>query len=164
MKCKLFSNISRMTTGFCIGILCVTLTVLGLRLTVFSDMAATPENSTSNLLSSEADGYQMNSKVYFSNAGAKGDVFITNLSAENLIKVDFVLADDPDTIILSTGLIKPGVLISSTKMNANGKKLEDGSYECIAQISAYDPEVLTKPLINAEQDIEVFIGNKPSES
>ena len=45
MKRKLYSNMKRMTSLFCVAIVCLTLTSLLLRLTVFSDLAITASAS-----------------------------------------------------------------------------------------------------------------------
>lgn len=160
MQTKLYGNIKRMTTVFGVGILCVTVSVAALRLTVFSDMAAAPSETISNMYSSEEDGYQLNSKVYFSNAKAKGDVYISNLSAENLMQVDIVLAETQESI-LNTGLISSGVSINTAFMNTTGQQLEDGVYPCIANITSYSPDDVKKAIGTATVEIDVYIGEKP---
>lgn len=160
MNYKLYPNMKRMTTAFCIGIFCVTLSVLTLRLTVFSDVAEKPEQSASNLLSSEKDEYRINGKIYFSSSTSKGDVFITNLSTENLIRVDITLEDTGESI-LYTGFINPGDSLNSTTMNPVGQQLENGVYACVAQVSAYSQDDIKTVIGSAEMQVEVYIGEKP---
>lgn len=161
MKCKLFPNIKQLTLFFWIGIACMTLSVLTLRLTVFSDMAAVPEPMASDILLNEKDGYQINSKVYFAASDAKGDVFIANMEANPYnIKVDITLVGSGDSI-LSTSFIKPGDTREHLRMNPSGQKLQSGVYDCIAEISAHNPTDL-KRVGSVQVPIQVAIGEKPS--
>lgn len=159
MNIKLFPNIKRMTSMFCVGILCVTLSVLTLRLTVFSDMAAAPQN-TSSLLSSEQDGYSINSKIYFSSAKGKGDVFISNLEGNKYIIQVSVTPKDKDEAIIATGFLNPGVSIGATRMTPAGQKLKDGVYDCVAEISAHNLNDLKK-VGSVMVNVQVYIGVKP---
>lgn len=160
MSRKLYSNLKRMTTGFCIGIFCVTVSVLALRLTVFSDIATAPSNSSnSSLISSQHGDYQINSKIYFSSATSKADLFITN-SSENLIKIDIV-ENSSGRSVLSTGLIQSGASLSSARMNPDGQAFNDGIYSCTAEITAYAPDDLKREIKSATEDIEIYIGEKP---
>lgn len=164
MKYKLFPNIKRMTNLFCVGIACITVSALALRLTVFSDMAAAPAVQTiTSMLTSEQDGYTINGKIRFSSADSKGDIFVTNLEGnEFVISVDITLEDNGKSI-LSTGYIKPGDSVSSKKMNPVGQKLEDGEYRCIAEITAHNPDDL-KPVGSAKENVTVTIGNVEKDS
>lgn len=166
MTCKLFSNVRKMTNVFCAGILCVTISVLALRLTVFSDMAtvaAPPKETLSHILTSEQDGYKLNGRVYFSAADAKGDIFVQNLEGnEFIINVDFTLKDSGKSI-LTTGFIKPGNSLNSTRMNPVGQKLQNGVYDCIAEITAYDPDTL-KSVGSATENIQVYIAERPEKA
>lgn len=162
MRHKLYPNIRRMTNAFCIGILCVTVSVLALRLTVFSEMAAAPEGTSSGMVASgEEDGFEINGKIYFAAATAKGDVRITNFSDKNLIKVNIVLADSGESI-LSTGFINPGASLNSRKMDSPGQTLEEGVYDCIAEISTYDPDDIKSVIGTAEKEVRVYIAQKPA--
>lgn len=160
MNGKLFPNIRRLTIGFCIAILCMTLSTLALRLTVFSDMAAVPETAITNLFTSTEDDYAINTKIYFASADAKGDVLITNLSTENLINVDLSLASSGDSI-LSTGLMKPGKSIKAMQLNAKGKQLEEGVYDCIAEVSAYATDDHQSAIGATRAEVVLYIGQKP---
>lgn len=160
MQRKLFSNIRKITSAFCVSILCVTLSTLALRLTVFSDMAVAPESVESSMQSSEDGHYQLNRKIYFSAADAKGDLFLSNLSEDKLIKVNIVLADSGQSI-LSTGFIKPGGTMNSSPLNPLGMQLAEGRYDCIAEVAAYDESDVKTVLGTMEMEIEVYIGEKP---
>ena len=159
MNYKLFPNIKRMTSMFCVGILCVTLSVLTLRLTVFSDMAAAPQK-TSQLLSNEQDGYGINSKIYFATSKNKGDAFISNLEGnEYMIQVS-ITPKGKDDAIIATGFLNPGVSIGATRMTPAGQKLKNGVYDCVAEISAHNPDDLKK-VGSVQVDVQVYIGVKP---
>jgi hypothetical protein len=158
MKQKLFPNIRRMTNLFCLGIFCVTLSVLALRLTVFSDMAASaPSETVSSMVENEQSGYRINGKPVFATADSKGDVFISNMEDNAFsINVDITLKENGKSIFTS-GLIKPGDSVDSKKMNPVGQALEDGLYECVAEIIAHDSDSL-KPVGSAKEEIVVQIG------
>lgn len=157
---KLFPNIKRITTAFSIGILCVTISVLTLRLTVFSDMV-TASKEIPGMISSE--DYRLNGKIQFASASSKGNVFITNLSEDRLIKVEVFLTDTGETI-LSTGFLMPGSTQNSSKMNPTGQKLKDGEYPCTAQITAYQSDNDRALIGSDEMDITVFIGEVAAEN
>ena len=158
MKHKLYANIRRMTNMFCVGILSVTLSVLALRLTAFSDMAtAVPQQVASNIITNEAGGYALNGKIHFTSADAKGDVFITNLEDNPyIIKVNISLADTEESI-LYTGFINPGVSTDSAKLNHAGQRLGDGTYACVAEITTHDPDSL-KAVDSTTEQVQIHIG------
>lgn len=78
MKRKLYSNMKRMTSLFCVAIVCLTLTSLLLRLTVFSDLAITASASfdeSSTALPEEDSGlfpYTISRKVNFDSPKSQG--------------------------------------------------------------------------------------------
>lgn len=162
MQSKLYPNMKRMTSAFCLGIVCVTLSVLTLRLTVFSDMASTSAraDAPSSILSNEQDGYKINQTIYFASAGSRGDVFIANLEGnEYWIKVNIISGQTGDAIV-STGFIKPGTDIGKTRMTAAGQKLEDGVYDCIAEITAHT-EADFKAVGSVEIPVQIYVGVRP---
>lgn len=161
MKGKLYPNIRRLTNLFCIGILCVTLSVLTLRLTVFSSMAGTPPKAAANhMLLSEQDGYEINGRIYFSTTDSKGDVFITNLEGNtSVLQVDITLNSNGKSI-LTTGFINPGVTMGTAKLNPTGQKLKDGVYDCVAEITALDPNSF-KAMGSAKETLQIYIGVRP---
>ena len=179
MKRKLYSNIKRMTTTFAVCILCVTVSLLVLRLTVFSNMAASrPERTPASSISEPApdspspeqpegntgdddDGeqfpYQINRKIYFARPDSYGNVLILNPETNDYyMSVDILLADSRDSVLF-TGFIKPGETLDSAKLN---RELPVGIYECVAEISAYDPETLDN-LGSLTQEVSLYIGKKP---
>jgi hypothetical protein len=149
-----------MTNLFMLGIFCVTLSVLALRLTVFSEMAApVPNETVSSIVESEQGGYKINSKPFFATASSKGDVFISNVEGNAyVINVDITLEENGKSIH-STGFIKPGDSRDSVKLNPVGQELADGLYPCIAEITAIDPENL-KPVGSATENIVIQIGER----
>lgn len=160
MQGKLFPNIRKITTAFWVSILCVTVSMLTLRLTVFSDMAVAPESTKSTMQDSEDGDYRLNQRIYFSSPTAKGDLFLSNLSEDKLIKVNIVLADGGQSV-LSTGFLNPGASMSSYLLNPAGQKLEEGVYSCIAEVAAYDEDDITSVVGTSEMELEIYIGEKP---
>ena len=178
MKRKLYSNIKRMTTTFAVCILCVTVSLLVLRLTVFSNMATSrpertptapisesPPNSPSPEQPEDPTGddggeqfpYQINRKIYFARPDSYGNVLIRNPETNDYyMSVDILLADSRDSVLF-TGFIKPGETRDSAKLN---RELPVGIYECVAEISAYDPETLDI-LGSLTQEVSLYIGKKP---
>ena len=173
MKHKLYQNTKRFTRLFCVGIACVTVAVLALRLTVFSDKAVpVMAGAGSGIITGSPDSeggsgtsfpYTLNGSVYYASADAKGNVLIQNLSKDQyLMSVDVRLVDSGVSVYF-TGFINPGASIDSAKLGPEGQTLEDGVYECTAQIAIYDPETL-EPLGSEEQPIHLYIGEKPEKS
>lgn len=171
MQRRLYSNIQRMTTVFWVSILCVTLSLLTLRLTVFSDMApaaqpafASGENPASEdespqggMVGGESFPYQIRTKIYFSKPDAKGNVLISNPETNKYyMSVDILLADTRDSVLF-TGFIKPGEARESMRLT---RELKDGVYECEAEITAYDPDTLDE-VGSLTQSVTLYIGEKP---
>lgn len=167
----LYSNAKRMATMFCTAIIFSTVVMLGLRLTVFSDMAVTasvdsPKQPESTDIQSvgDADGafpYSINAKIYYPSADTKGNVLISNPDTNKyLLSVDIILPDTKVSLYY-TGIISPGTSIDSAKLSAVGQKLADGVYECTAEISAIDPETMTRVAAENKQ-VTVYIGQKPA--
>lgn len=167
----LYSNVKRMSAMFCTAIVFCTIIMLGLRLTVFSDMAVTvyadtPKSSNSaSMQSGEIEGnsdfpYRINSKIYYPKADAKGNVLILNPDTNKyLLSVDIILPDTKDSLYY-TGAISPGTSIESAPLSAAGQKLPEGRYECIAEISAVDPETMAR-VASENKKVTVYIGQKP---
>lgn len=166
---RLYSSTRRMTTMFCTSIICITLAMLMLRLTVFSDMAtavAADSPETVDLAGGEIESgdsefpYRLNGKIYFSKSTAKGNVLILNPEANRyLLSINIVLPETKDSLYY-TGSLAPGTPIDSARLSAAGQKLPDGEYRCIAEISAIDPETQTK-VVTVEEEVTIYIGKKP---
>lgn len=162
MNEKLYPNMRRITTWFAVGIVVATFSMLALRLTVFSDMVEPDPQAVSDTDYSQAGGgYKINSEIYFQDATSKGDVSVTNLSTDNLIKVTISMRDGDRQSILSTGFIKPGDSLPTCKLNAIGQKLEDGIYPCVAEISAHKSTDYKGEIGSSKLDLYVYIGVKP---
>jgi hypothetical protein len=162
MKQKLFPNLKKMTTMFCIGIIVITFSTLTMRLTFLNGMAVVPPVTIqdSSIPASNASGlfYQINPKIYFATSESKGNILITNLETNNeYIRVNLTLNDTGRSIYYS-GDIAPGTSIASVRLQ--GAALEEGVYECTATITAYDPQ--TKDKLGSEDEaVTVYIGVKP---
>lgn len=162
MKRKLYSNMKRMTSFFCVAIVCVTLTSLLLRLTVFSDLAVTvmaaPDESSLTLGAEESGlfPYTISRKVTFETPHAKGDFQIHNPETNEFYMTVTVIQPDTGENLLYTGFIKPGQSRESAALHI---ELPEGIYSCVAQITAFDPETL-EPSGSEERDITLQIGSK----
>ena len=150
MRRKLYSNMKRMTTLFCLAIVCVTLTTLTLRLTVLGDLTGSPGPE-------EVEGglfYVISRRVNFSSPEAPGDFRIKNPETnEHYMRVS-IIDDDTGYEVFYTGLISPG---ESRGAYALHRQLPPGVHYGTARITAYDPETLML-LGSHEQDITLHIG------
>lgn len=165
----LYSNAKRMVTMFCTAIIFSTLVMLALRLTVFSDMAqSVPVNSPtaeSEMQGGEIDGnsdfpYKLNSKIYFPKSNATGNVLIMNPDTNQyLLRINIMLPETKDSLYY-TGTISPGTSIDVASLTATGQKLDTGAYECIAEISAIDPETRME-IASEKKPVTINIGVKP---
>ncbi len=161
MKRKLYSNMKRMTSGFCVAIVCVTLTSLLLRLTVFDDMAITataPADETSVVAEEDSElfPYTISRKVYFDTPKSQGDFQIHNPETNKFYMTVTIIKPDTGENLLYTGFIKPG---QSREKAALHIQLPEGIYQCVAQITAFDPETL-EPSGSEERDITLYVGQK----
>lgn len=161
MKRKLFPNVKRITTMFSIAIICMTLTTLTLRLTLFSDMAVSAASpSTSQAEPQEPEQgmfpYSLSRNVYFANAQSRGDFRIQNPDTnEHYMTVNIILPSTGESL-LYTGFIRPGESREDAPLHI---QLPDGTYDCIAEITAYDPETL-QPKGSEQREITLYIGEK----
>lgn len=169
----LYSKTRRMTTLFCTTIISITFVMLGLRLTVFSDMAsvapAESSESVSSLEGGEITGegdflYKLASKIYFPKADARADIrneaLVVNPEGNKyLLNINIMLPETKDSLYY-TGNITPGTSIDSAKLSAAGQKLKNGVYPCVAEISAVDPDTMTK-VASEQREVTIYIGERP---
>lgn len=159
MKRKLYSNMKRMTSFFSVAIVCVTLTTLLLRLTVFSDLAAMAAPEAAPTYSEEQTGlfdYTISSKVTFEAPGAKGDLLILNPDANECYMTVAIIKPDTGENLFYTGFIKPGQGREGATLHI---QLPEGVYQCVAQVTAFDSETL-ESIGSEERDITLYIGQK----
>lgn len=165
LKYRLYQHTRRFARVFCLSILCVTVSMLALRLTVFSDMAIAEPKGLSDIISGSQEvrgggstfTYELNSAVTLENSEAKANVLIRNLSTDGkLMSVDYRLAGTNESIYF-TGLINPGASIDATRLDSPGRALSDGEYPCNAQITVYDPDSLEQ-IGETTQDVVVHVG------
>lgn len=163
----LHATINRITKVFCYAILGVTLAVLTLRLTVFKDLAVTggapslPESGGSGEISGGGDfPYSFNGKIYFPTALEKGNVLVQNPQGNTyLLSIDIV-DDASNKSLYYTGAVEPGEKIDTDSLSAEGKKLENGVYQCTAKVAALSPaDYLT--VQSEEIPVAVYVGEKP---
>ena len=162
----LIYNVRRMAAIFCAAIAIVTVSVLAMRLTVFSDMeiAETGPNgeAAEPMEPGEIEGgsdfpYKLNSRVFFPEATSAGNVLIENPETNKyLLSVDIVLPETRMSLYYS-GALAPGEQIEAAVMSAAGQKLMAGTYECTAEISARDPETY-KVVANEKKPVTIQIG------
>jgi len=150
-----------MTTLFCFSILCVTLSTLFLRLTVFSDLVI-PTGSESSAPSAREDvepglfPYTLNRKINLATPDSRGDFRIHNPETnEHYMTVSIILPSTGENLFY-TGFVKPGQTRDSAALHI---KLPEGVYECVAEVTAYDPVTL-KPRGSEERDVTLQIGRK----
>lgn len=159
MKRKLYANTKRMTSMFCVAIICVTLTSLMLRLTVFSDVAvavAAEENVQVPQEDTSLFPYTISSKVSLESPQARGNFMISNPETNtNYMTVAIVLPETGENV-LYTGFVKPGEARESAALHI---PLPEGVYDCVAQVTAYDPQTLS-PRGSEERPITLYIGEK----
>ena len=117
MKRKLYSNMKRMTSLFCVAIVCVTLTTLLLRLTVFSDLAVTvlaaPDETSLALPGEESSlfPYTISRKVAFENAHSPGDFQIHNPDTNEFYMTVTVIRPETGENLLYTGFTRAKSLL-----------------------------------------------------
>lgn len=163
MKRKLYPNMRRLTSLFSVAIVCVTLTTLLLRLTVFSDlaaMAASTKDDPASMVEPEEPGlfpYSLSRKVHIPTPQARGEFKIKNPETNTYYMTVAVILPETGENLLYTGFIKPG---ESRETAALHIPLEEGTYECIAEITAFDPITL-EPRGSEEREITLYIGDKP---
>ncbi len=165
----LYSNAKRMAAMFCTAIIVSTLIMLILRLTFLSDMAVTvsadspeaPNAAVNSQIEGNSDfPYKLNSKIYYSDSKAMGNVLILNPETNKyLLKIDIILPDTKESLYY-TGAITPGTSIENARLSEAGQKLKEGVYECVAEISAVDPETM-QAVASEKKTVSVYIGVKP---
>jgi hypothetical protein len=155
-----------MVTAFCTAIAIVTVAILAVRLTVFSDRAAPPESSGPAAEAQREDSpleggsdfpYSLNANIFFPDSTSAGSVTVINPETnEYLLSVNIILPDTKVSLYYN-GSVAPGETVSAAKLSAAGQRLINGTYHCVAEISARDPETL-KTVASEEKPVTVQIG------
>jgi hypothetical protein len=155
-----------MAAIFCAAIAIVTVSVLAMRLTVFSDAKIAPADAAAAVIEPIAPGeiegssdfpYKLNSRVFFPDAVSAGNVLIQNPETNKyLLSVDIVLPETRISLYYS-GAIAPGEQVESAVLSAAGQKLMNGTYECTADISARDP-ITFQVVANEKKPVTIQIG------
>ena len=154
MRHKLYPNMKRMTTLFCLAIICVTLTTLTLRLVVLSDLASAPPGGNAAQVESDLFDYVIARRVNFASPGAPGDFRIENPETNEYYMSVEIIFPETGHVVFYTGLIRPGEVRRQFVLH---RQLPPGTHECIARISAHDPITLEKRG-SEEQEIILHIG------
>ena len=161
MKRKLYSNMRRMTALFSVAILCVTLSALTLRLTVFGDIELGTSGggggggSMVERVENEQFNYSIANRVNFRTPQSRGNFRIEN-PAENdyYMSVSIILPETGEELFY-TGFIRPGESRGENALHL--QTLPPGEHECIARVTVYDPETL-RPRGSEERPIILYIG------
>ena len=155
MKRKLYSNMRRMTAMFSVAIICVTLTSLTLALTVFGDLAANGSaGAVVERVESELFSYTIASRVTFRTPESTGNFRIENPeSNEYYMSVSIILPETGQELFY-TGFIRPGETRGEAVLHI---PLPVGVHECIARVTAYDPETF-RERGSEERGITLYIG------
>ncbi len=160
----LYNNMRRVVVFFCAAIGIITVSMLALRLTVFSDMEIEPASVTVQPVETdEIEGgadfpYTLNGMIYFHDASSSGNVMIENPAAnEYLLSVDLALTETKVSLYYS-GAIEPGTYIENAPLSVAGQKLMNGTYQCTAEITARDP-VTFRIIASEKKPVTVQIGS-----
>ena len=154
MKRKLYPNMKRMTTLFCIAIICVTLTTLTLRLAVLGDLSNGLGSVGTTQMENGQFSYVIARRVNFSSPDALGDFRIENPETNEYYMMVSVLHPDTGQEIFYTGIIRPG---ESRRQAALHIRLPAGVHETTARVTAHDPATLEQRG-SKEQNITLHIG------
>lgn len=157
----------RLTTLFTAAILGITVIILMLRLTAFSNMAGkTPatvaETPKGGIVSTSEDGsftYRVAEQIVFPTAEAAVKTLVIENPETNTsnMRLNIIRKDNAKSIYVS-GHIAPGGTVNVIKLQ--GASLPDGKYECTAQITAFDP-ITNQKLGSHQEDITIYVGVKP---
>ena len=154
MKLKLYPNMKRMTTLFCIAIICVTLSTLTLRLTVLGELSGGSGSVGTTQMEGGQFSYVIARRVNFSSPDALGDFRIENPEANEYYMSVSVLHPDTGQEIFWTGFIRPG---ESRRQAALHIQLPTGVHDTTALVTAHDPATF-EPRGSKEQNITLHIG------
>ena len=170
----LHSNTKRITTFFCYAMLGITLLALVLRLTAFRDMAVTvegdpkppsPSGASQAAASDEVSGgsdfpFTFNGKIFFPSSTEKGNVLVENPESNTyLLSVDIV-DNETSRSLYYTGALEPGETIDYDRLSLDGQTLDDGVYECTANVAALSPNDFVT--VQSEQtSVTIYIGERP---
>ena len=140
MKRKLYSNMRRMTAMFSIAIICVTLSALTLRLTVFGDLAVNgPSGAVVESVESELFPYTIARRVIFATPESRGNFRIENPETNNYYMRVSIMLPETGQEVFHSGFIRPGERVGERALHV---PLPEGVHECIAIVTAYDPTTL----------------------
>jgi len=154
MKRKLYSNMKRMTMLFSVAIICVTLTTLTLRLTVFGDLSGSVPGGSTTGPENGSFQYNIARRVNFSSPEALGDFRIVNPEANEYYMRVSIIHPDTGQEVFYSGFVRPGESLRSAALHV---QLPSGEHESTARITAYDPETF-RQLGSHEEEITLHIG------
>ena len=148
-----------MTALFSVAILCVTLCALTLRLTVLADMAVSNGPAASAPAEQqEEDGslfpFDIARSVRFATPDSRGDFRINNPETNEYYMSVSIILPETGEYVFYTGIIRPGQSRGEARLQM---RLPEGVYECIARVTALDPETL-QPRGSVERSITLYIG------
>lgn len=157
MKRKLFANMKRLTTLFCICIGVITVLMLVLRLTLLRGMVAEPDATPVSISTNFID-YSFNDSIYLASTTSTASLQIQSSSTNTSDMQVRLLSEDTGELLYETMLL-PG---HSVKKAALLHELDTGAWECILEISALYPESGAL-LDKKEHYVIVYVGVRPDE-
>lgn len=100
--------------------------------------------------------YEIKGELLFKTASSEGELLLKN-PAKNRYPIRLeLLLDKSGERVLKTGLLLPGYILKATPLD---EKIENGSYEATAVISAVDPESL-ESVGSVTQPVKLIIGDE----
>jgi len=144
-----------MTTLFSVAIVCVTLTALGLRLTLLADIAvSTPAGPAVESVESELFPYTIARRVQFRTPSSPGNFRIDNPETNEYYMSVSIILPETNQEVFYTGLIRPGESLGQAILHI---QLPEGVYECIARVTAFDPATFQQRGTE-DRSITLYIG------
>ena len=101
--------------------------------------------------------YQINRKIYFAKPDSNGNILVRNSETNEFYISVNILIPETEESLLFTGFIRPGEARDKARLS---KEMEEGVYECIAEITAYNPDTL-EAIGTLEEPVALYIGEKP---
>ena len=137
---RLFPNIKKMTTTFCLAIVFLTIGLFALRMTVFSDMVMVedvPLPSHEITVSGMAFTYRLANTVEFASPDARGDITVENDEENSFYMRLEIIHDISGLSIYLSPFLAPGQEISAAYLQ--GIPLEAGEHRSTATVTVYNP-------------------------
>lgn len=153
MRRKLYPNIRWMTRLFMFSIICLTLSTLALRLTVFGDIPINPVSGQTEE-GQELFQFAIARQVHFDGQTGVGNLRIENQDTNNYFMSVSILLPETGQEVFYSGFIRPGESRTEALLQI---RPEPGVYEATARITVYHPQTL-EPRGSQEREITLQVG------